>query len=65
MTTNNPFGRLYGYLRASLEEAKKITWPTRKETFRYSLLVIVITLLVAAFFGALDYGFNLALEAIL
>lgn len=57
--------RLRNYVRGSMEESKKITWPTRKETVRYSLLVIVITIAVAAFFAGLDYLFAALLQVII
>jgi len=38
-------------------EAKKVDWPTRQETFRYTLIVIGISVAVAAFLGILDFGF--------
>ena len=63
-TSKNPIVRLRDYIRASFEEAKKITWPTRKETVRYSMLVLVITILVAGFFAGLDFLFSSALKAI-
>jgi preprotein translocase subunit SecE len=47
------------YFQESLEEMKKVTWPTKKETYTYTVLVIVISLAVAAFLGILDYIFNL------
>ena len=50
--------RLVNYIKASVEEMKKVTWPTRKETYNYTLLVIGLSLAVAAFLGALDYLFN-------
>lgn len=49
---------LKNYVRDSIEESKKVTWPTRKQTLRYSILVVVITLLLAAFFGGLDFIFT-------
>ncbi|PIR47631.1 preprotein translocase subunit SecE [Candidatus Uhrbacteria bacterium CG10_big_fil_rev_8_21_14_0_10_50_16] len=63
--TKNLVARLRDYVRDSIEESKKITWPTRKETMRYSALVIGITLLVAAFFGVLDYIFTLLLQVLI
>lgn len=57
--------KVIAYLKASLQEMKKVTWPTKKETYNYTLLVIFIALGVAAFLGGLDYLFNLGLEAIL
>ncbi|MBI2476854.1 preprotein translocase subunit SecE [Candidatus Uhrbacteria bacterium] len=57
--------RLTTYLRASKEEMKKIAWPSRKDTVRYSVFVLAITILMAALFGGLDYGFNKLLAWIL
>lgn len=53
------------YFQESIEEMKKVTWPTQKETYNYTILVIVISLLVAAFLGALDYIFTLGLDKFL
>ncbi|MDD5032361.1 MAG: preprotein translocase subunit SecE [Patescibacteria group bacterium] len=50
--------KLIDYIKASVEEMKKVTWPTKKETYNYTLLVIGLSLAVAAFLGALDYLFN-------
>ena len=41
---------------------KKVTWPTKKETYNYTLLVILISLGMAAFLGALDYVFSALLQ---
>lgn len=64
-TTKNPFARLSTYFRESMEESKKITWPTRKETTRYSILVIVITILVAGFFAGADLIFKTLLQFVI
>ncbi|PIR92684.1 preprotein translocase subunit SecE [Candidatus Falkowbacteria bacterium CG10_big_fil_rev_8_21_14_0_10_44_15] len=53
------------YIKDSIEEVKKVTWPTRRETKNYTLLVIGISLVLAAYLGALDYIFNWLLERIL
>jgi preprotein translocase subunit SecE len=50
--------KLVNYVKGSAEEMKKVTWPTKKETRNYTLLVIGISLVVAAFLGALDYLFS-------
>ncbi len=44
---------------------KKVTWPTKKETYNYTILVIVISLAVAAFLGILDYVFNLGFKELI
>jgi len=57
--------KLINYIKASIAEMKKVTWPTKKETYNYTVLVIAISLIVAAFLGALDYIFNLGFKFIL
>ena len=57
--------RISNYIKASVEEMKKVTWPTKKETRNYTFLVIGISLAVAAFLGALDYIFNWGLAFII
>ena len=39
-----------------------MTWPTKKETYNYTLLVIFISLGVALFLGLLDLVFAKGLE---
>lgn len=57
--------KLTNYIKGSIEEMKKVTWPTKKETQNYTLLVIGISLGVAAFLGAVDYVFTFGLEKII
>lgn len=57
--------KIINYLKASIEEMKKVTWPTKKETYNHTILVIAVSLGVAAFLGALDYIFNLGLGLII
>jgi preprotein translocase subunit SecE len=45
-------------------ELAKVVWPTRAETFRYTLTVIVFSVLVALFLGAFDYLLLRIFEAI-
>ena len=57
--------KLINYIKSSIEEMKKVTWPTRKQTYNYTVLVIGISLGVAAFLGALDYIFSALLQMII
>ena len=50
--------KLSNYLKESVAEMKKVTWPTKKETYNYTLLVIGISLGMAVFLGLLDLIFN-------
>ncbi len=54
--------KLTNYIKASIEEMKKVTWPTKKETYNYTLLVVGISLGVAALLGAFDYIFSIGFE---
>jgi preprotein translocase subunit SecE len=47
---------IVNYLRSSRAELQKVTWPSRKDTIRYSALVLSVSVIVAVFFAALDYG---------
>ena len=58
-------GKLSNYFKESVAELKKVTWPTKKETYHYCLLVLGISLLVALFLGALDFIFNLGLTSLI
>lgn len=53
------------YVRESVEELRKVVWPSRSETTKFTMLVIGISLGVALFLGALDFGLNYLLEIIL
>jgi len=51
------FGKLKLFIGELRQEFKRINWPGRKDTIKMSTAVIVISLVVAAFLGALDYLF--------
>jgi len=46
------------FFREAVEELKKAHWPTRQETIRLSILVLIVCIVVGAILGALDYGFT-------
>jgi len=39
-------------------ELRKAHWPTRQETLRLSLLVLIICVVLGTILGALDFGFT-------
>ncbi|PIW76382.1 MAG: preprotein translocase subunit SecE, partial [Candidatus Portnoybacteria bacterium CG_4_8_14_3_um_filter_40_10] len=57
----NIFAKLVNFLKEVRFELKKVTWPTRQETIRFTLLVIGVSAGVAAFLGGLDYLFSIIL----
>lgn len=54
--------KLSNYIKESIAEMKKVTWPTKKETYNYTLLVIGISIGMAIFLGILDYLFTIGFE---
>lgn len=42
------------FLHEVTAELKKVTWPTREETVKLTVVVIIISILVGAFIGGLD-----------
>lgn len=57
--------KLTTYIKESLAELKKVSWPTKNQTQNYTLLVIGLSLAMALFLGALDTIFNLGLKQLL
>jgi preprotein translocase subunit SecE len=51
------FNKIIIFLKEVRLEIKKVNWPTREETLRYTLIVISVSLVVASFLGALDFIF--------
>ena len=48
----------FDFFGQAIAELKKAHWPTRQETLRVSLLVLVVCIVAGAFLGALDFGFT-------
>jgi len=45
-------------------ELSKVTWPTKDQVIRLTIVVIVISLAVGAFVGGLDFIFTKTVELI-
>ena len=45
----------FRFLGEVWEELGKVTWPTRQEAIRMTITVIVVSVIIAAFIGGLDY----------
>ncbi len=54
--------RILTFLKESRVELKKVRWPTREETIRYTASVIFISTTLAIFLGGLDYLFQFILN---
>ncbi len=59
------FKRVQQYLKEVFIEAKKVTWPDKKTTWRHTWLVIFMTTVIAAFLGLCDSVFTWLVKEIL
>ena len=52
------FGEVVGELR-------RVTWPTRQETMRLTLMVISVSVVIGIFLGIVDLGFSRLVDVML
>ena len=57
--------KLSNYLSETKEEMKHVSWPSRQKTFMFMMLVIFVSIGVAAYLGLFDYLFSLGLKSLL
>ncbi len=53
------------YFRESVAELRKVTWPTREEATRLTIIVLVVLLVTSAIMGLLDFLFTRLIAFIL
>lgn len=52
------FSKLTNYLKDVKLEMRKVDWPTRKEWIKHTIMVIVVTLVVAVVLSGFDLLFT-------
>jgi len=57
--------RAQEFIREVLVEFRKVTWPSRQELVNSTTVVIVVTVVLAFFLGAVDIGLARVVERIL
>jgi len=50
--------KIISFLKEVRLEGKKIDWPTRKQTLNYTIIVVAVSVAVAAFLGGMDFAFS-------
>ena len=53
---------LVNYIKSTRAEMKHVTWPTRGQAIAFTVIVILISIAVAAFLGFFDFLFTSALK---
>jgi preprotein translocase subunit SecE len=57
--------KLFNYFKGAKEELAKVVWPSRQTTINHTLMVILISVGIALFLGAIDYGLSKLLEVLI
>lgn len=57
--------KLTEYLQDTKTELKHVVWPSRNQVFFYTLVVLVLSALVAYYLGFFDFVFSLGLAKLL
>jgi len=52
------------FFKDAWQELKKVYWPSRKETYVTTLVVLVVVLLISVFLAVVDLGLTRAIQAI-
>ena len=53
------------FLQQVKAELRKVTWPTRKETYGSTVVVIVLVLMVAVFLWIVDSALSVLIQTLL
>jgi preprotein translocase subunit SecE len=53
------------FLEEAWQELKKVHWPSRKETYAATLVVIVLVVLISIYLAVVDLALTKAIQAII
>ena len=57
--------KVINFLRDVRVELSKVTWPTKEQLAKYTLIVIGISAFIAIFLGIVDFGLQKIIDRIL
>ncbi len=55
---------MLNYLREVRAELRHVSWPSRRQTITYTIVVIIVTLITATYLGLWDYLFAALIQRI-
>jgi len=50
-----PFVRLYQFLQGVWYELQRVVWPSKEETYTFTVVVILAIFIVAVYMGIMDF----------
>jgi len=56
---------IIGFFGEVKNELSKVTWPTRTEVVRLTLIVFAVSAIIGAYVGGIDYVFTRVLAAVI
>ena len=56
---------IIGFFGEVKSELTKVTWPTRTEVIRLTLIVLAVSAIIGVYVGSLDYVFTRVLAAVI
>ena len=61
----NRFRKAATFFKEAWQELKRVHWPTRKETYAATSVVLVLVLIIALYLALVDLGLTRAVQALL
>jgi len=53
------------FVQESWQELKKVHWPSRKETYAATLVVIIVVVLISVYLALVDLALTKAIQAVI
>ena len=53
------------FIQEAWQELKKVYWPSRKETYAATLVVLIVVLLISGYLALVDLALTKAIQAII
>jgi len=65
MISQNHMSKITEYFKETKTELKHVIWPSRSQTFYYTVIVIVLSVVIAYYLGIWDFIFSQVLQKII
>ncbi len=57
--------KILEYIKEVIEEGKRVTWPTKKQTIFYTVAFFAVSIIIAYYLGLLDFLFGQGLNLLI
>jgi preprotein translocase subunit SecE len=61
-TATKGIGSRFQFITNIIAELKKVTWPSRQEAIRLTIMVLIVCIVAGIFLGLADFGFTHLVE---